>query len=568
MGLAEWWYRSLRGKGAPAPVRRRRPIQAVRYAAAETDRLMASFSGTSLSANEALKRSLRRVRARARQLAEDNDYARKYLALVKTNVIGSSGISLQARVELDGEPDAAANAAIESAWREWGRPQTCTVTGRLSWRDVQRLAIESVARDGEVLVRLLVPSANPFGFALQILEGDYLDEQLNTELGDGRRISLGVEIDALGRPVAYHLRTQHPGTGVWETAGQRYERVPASEILHLYLTERPCQVRGMSWMATAIRRLQMLGGYEEAELVAARVSAAKMGFFISPDGAGLAADGKDPDGNLTTEAEPGTFEQLPEGVQLQQFDPQHPTTAFDPFIKSSLRGASAGLITAYNSLSNDLEGVNFSSIRSGVLEEREHWRVLQQWLIEQLCVPVYERWLLLSLASGALDLSPSDIERFRSVVWQPRGWAWVDPEKDAKANGLGVALGVQTRAEIAAAQGRDLDEIFEQLAREQERAAELGIDIDPQRADSAQPDATPEAQPAGRGLDSVIERLEQRHRDAVNVLRSLRGELKRERDERAERIEARIGAIEDGLGRLAEALEALGQGEETIQRVA
>ena len=39
-------------------------------------------------------------------------------------------------------------------------------------------------------------------------------------------------------------------------------------------------------MAAALTRLKMLDGYEEAELVAARTAASKMGFFTSPDGDG------------------------------------------------------------------------------------------------------------------------------------------------------------------------------------------------------------------------------------------------------------------------------------------
>ena len=40
-------------------------------------------------------------------------------------------------------------------------------------------------------------------------------------------------------------------------------------------------------LATAIGALKMLHGYREAELVAARVAASKMGFITSLDGEGL-----------------------------------------------------------------------------------------------------------------------------------------------------------------------------------------------------------------------------------------------------------------------------------------
>ena len=228
-------------------------------------------------------------------------------------------------------------------------------------------------------------------------------------------------------------------------------------------------------MQTAIRRLNMLGGYEEAELIAARVAASKMGFYTSPDGDQYAGDDYDTAGNLVSDVEPGSFEQLPAGMSFESFDPQHPTTAFDSFVRAALRGASAGLNVSYHTLANDLEKVNFSSIRSGVLEEREQWRVLQSWMCEQFCDPIFRRWLRSALTTGALALPPDKYDKFTEVQWQPRGWSWVDPLKDQKANAEGVALGVMTRQDIAAAQGKDLEEIFEQLQREKSLAEQYGL---------------------------------------------------------------------------------------------
>ena len=185
------------------------------------------------------------------------------------------------------------------------------------------------------------------------------------------------------------------------------------------------------------------------------------------------------DRELIEEAEPGVFHELPEGVGFTAFDPQHPTAAFADFTKAVLRGAASGLNVAYNTLANDLEGVNFSSIRSGVLEEREQWRVLQGWVIEQLCMPVYRRWLRAALPTQSLPLPPGKIDKFQSVIWQPRGWDWVDPLKDSKATETGIANGTQTRAEVLAAKGKDLRETFEQLKYENDLAAQYGINISP-----------------------------------------------------------------------------------------
>jgi capsid protein len=63
------------------------------------------------------------------------------------------------------------------------------------------------------------------------------------------------------------------------------------------MTNRPNQSRAVPWMSTAMTRLHNLGQYEEAEVVASRVSACKMGFFKPDGGEGYVGDDIDDVGN-------------------------------------------------------------------------------------------------------------------------------------------------------------------------------------------------------------------------------------------------------------------------------
>lgn len=463
---------------APKPRRKQKKFARRSYAASIIDRLSGDFRGSNKSAASELVGSLYTMRARSRQLCMDNDYAKKFLAMVAANVVGNKGISLQARARRDdGSLDTLDNSTIEAAWAEWGNIEHCTVTGRQSWVDVQKLVIKSIARDGECLVVMVRGFDNEFGFALQVLESDHLDENYNTVLSNGNRIVMGVELNRWGAPVAYHLNTSHPGDDTQMFQGKNYRRIPAADVLHLYIDDRAGQVRGVPWMHTAINRLNQVGAYEEAELIAARIASSKMGFYTSPDGDQYVGD-EDDDGNLLMDMEPGVLEQLPAGVDFTAFDPQHPTSAYQAFIKTALRGAASGLNVAYNTLANDLEGVNFSSIRSGVLEEREQWRAIQSWLSQQLCRRVYRAWLVQALTTQALALPQRKFDKFTSVEWQPRGWAWVDPLKDQQANALAVELGVMSRTEIAATQGRDFEDTLRQLERENELLRQYGLTVE------------------------------------------------------------------------------------------
>ena len=96
-----------------------------------------------------------------------------FLAGLESNVLGSTGIGLQMKVTENGNrPDALANDLIEQAWKEWSKAANCSINGKFTWFDIQRLALRSTARDGDCIIRML---RNRNGFQLQLLEGDRLD---------------------------------------------------------------------------------------------------------------------------------------------------------------------------------------------------------------------------------------------------------------------------------------------------------------------------------------------------------------------------------------------------------
>ena len=450
----------------------KRPMRR-QFSAAKIDRLTSSWTTTQQSINKDLQAGGKVLRARARDLSINNDYARKYLQMVVSNVVGSKGIILQAKSKTTkGKLNVKANRQIEQGWQEWSQARNCAWDGRLSFIEMQRLFVESAARDGEVLVRL-IKDESKYGFKLQFLDVNRLDENLNKDLGNGLVISMGIEFDTTGRPVAYHLINNLDNQ---INAGQRTERVPAENIIHAFMGERPEQIRGASWMASAMSRMQMLGAYEEAELVAARVGACKMGFYTSEAGDSFIGE-EDELGNLISEAEAGIFEQLPAGTSFTSFDPTHPTTAFKDFNKAILRGIASGLGVAYNSLSSDLEGVSYSSIRSGTIEERDQWRVKQNWMIQHFMNPLYEKWLSMQLLNNSIGLDMINFDSLMEIRWQAKSWNWVDPLKDIQASIQAIDAGLKTNSEVIAEQGGDIEDVYDQLAYEQQLAKDKGLNL-------------------------------------------------------------------------------------------
>jgi len=474
--LAKW--NAERQAAKVVPLRNHRA-----FSAARVDRLTASWLATTNSINNELRGDLDRLRARSRDLAKNNDYARKFKKMVVTNVIGPNGFKLQARVMNSASTaDALANDAIEGGFADWSRRGVCEITGRMSFTDLCRAVIGDVAIDGEFLVRKIRGKAarNTYGFALQHLDIDRLDTNLNrTQSGSSNAIVMGIEIDAYRRPVAYHLFTSHPNDGI--SGGRTREAVPADDIIHGYIVEYAEQIRGAPWMSSAILTMHHLGEFEQSALLAARKGADTLGFFVSPDGLPPATDTEGADGDPIQVSVPGHYDTLPDGYDFKAYDSKYPDAMLESFTKSFLRRMASGLNVAYNSLGNDLEGVNFSSIRSGVIEERDQWMTVQGWFADAMLEQVHGDWLSLALLNNALTMpngSPlpaAKRDKFAAHQWQGRRWQWVDPLRDIEASLAAIRAGLTSPYTIASQMGLDLDDVIADLARANATAAAAGL---------------------------------------------------------------------------------------------
>jgi lambda family phage portal protein len=177
------------------------------------------------------------------------------------------------------------------------------------------------------------------------------------------------------------------------------------------------------------------------------------------------------------EANAGMIEQLPPGYDIKLLFLIIPANAFENFVKTNLRWVASSLGASYNALANDLQGVNYSSLRSGLLIERDHWKQVQKHVAEDFMQPIFDEWLKMALLTGALKLDSRDPERYSVGKWIPRGWQWVDPYKETQAAVMGIAAALQTRDQVISDRGGDVEEVFEQLAEEDKMADEFGIDL-------------------------------------------------------------------------------------------
>lgn len=451
------------------------------YEGAKISRLTNDWTTTNSSANQEIKMSLRVMRARARQLARDDDYFKGYVDKLITNVVGQKGIKLESNAtDAEGNKIDALNKPLTAAWSKWGRKEFASSTGTESWRDIQALALRTEAVDGECIIQTIFDPSNVFGFSLHFIDADWLDEDYNDpQLPNGNRVIMSIEVDAWNKPIAYYFTPprwnnifmpDYPGNlGTKQTDRTR---IPADQIIHLFRKTRPGQVRGMTWAHTAMMRLNMLNGYEEAELIGQRVGASMSAYVIPPAGDFV---GRETPDDIEQEVQAGMLQSLPAGYDLKIFDPKRPGTTYGAFVKQILRGIAVGLNISYNSLSSDLESTSYSSIRSGSLEDRDGWRSDQESLAEHLCQAVFEKWLFWNINTDELSVPTSAFDQLSNPTWRGRGFDWVDPLKDGKADIEANNAGLKTKTEILAERGLDFEEVMKQFQHEAEVEKKLNL---------------------------------------------------------------------------------------------
>ncbi|MEQ8345072.1 MAG: phage portal protein [Sneathiellaceae bacterium] len=441
-------------------------LQAVRahYDGASVGRRTAGWRRVSTDANaETGAGTLGRLRDAGRDMVRNNGHAERGVRGIAHNVVGR-GIVYQFRAR---RLEAAARAHLDS--------EACDAEQQRDLYAIQRQAIRTVVTSGEVLVRRRrrrLTDGLPLPFAMQVLEGDFIDTTRDGPVQGGGYDVLGIRFDRLGRRVGYWLYDEHPG-------GRSYRLplsslVPASDVAHVYRADRPGQVRGVTWFAPVLLRMNDWGDYEDAQLLRQKIAACFAAFVTDPEGEDRVAttgDGTSADPARVQQFEPGMIAYLPAQKQITLAEPPG-VDGYADYSRVSLRAIAAGLGVTYELLTGDLTGVNYSSGRMGWLEFQRSVAVWQdEQMILQLCRKV-ERWTIEAAALAGIATSPA------RAVWTPPRREMIDPTKEVPAIRDAVRSGQTTLSEMVRSQGRDPEEHFAELAEDLARIDRLGLVLD------------------------------------------------------------------------------------------
>lgn len=426
----------------------------------------------STSAKAETQGSIERLRNVHRDLVRNNPLAARAVSAIAANVVGAgiefAVLSPKKRLKTDLQRLAA---------QHLGTP-AIDFDGRLTLYGLQSLIMRTVVESGEALIVRYLPDATqrlPVPLQVRVLEPDYLDDGKYGTAPGGGVIFQGIEFDARGRRVAYWLFDQHPGgdIGLRTPASNR---VPASDVIHVYRLDRPGQVRGVPWGAPAIVTMWDLAEYKDAELMRQKIAACFAVFWTGAEGSNLGAKVSENErsrGDAPLETvEPGTIQRLPLGADVKFVTP--PTVAgYADFLRVGARDVAAGYGVPYEIVTGDLSQVSFISGRLGQIQfqrDVEQWR--WQMLIPHACDGI-GAWFL-EAAAIALGQPTNEVR----LDWTPPRREMVDPKSEIPAMVASIRGGLSSRSEELRKLGYEPEAMDQEIAEDNRRADALGNRFD------------------------------------------------------------------------------------------
>lgn len=465
--------------------------------------------------NDEYEENIDALRKTSRLLNLQDAYAQSYMKAVVTNVIGSKGIRFRPKVKrgktIKAGMNESVNAELLRAYTEfWTAP---TVNKKGTGIDLSEQVLTTTVEDGECFINVVInQSVNKTGMALEIIDAALLDPHFNETIKvrgqPDRRIRNGIEIDKFDRPVAYHFWNKLPNSK-HDSSPQERVVIPALDldkpglqggIIQVFyeMHERPGALRGTPWMRTVLHYLARLNQYINSEIITS-LMASLAPAYITTDLRDGASHYRTPtfrnvqqdvlktgtDGNLILprrpeqkhlNMKPGSLIELKPGQKLEVPNFDRPNSQMTPITKLFLHAIAASLGISFSTLTADTSEETYASGRIGVIQEREHWKRIQQWFIRSFHLKVYEAWLRTALISGTVVLPTQNPTDYQDVMFRARGWVWADPLRDVKAQLEQVKTGTKTLRSIADEFGEDWSEIIKERAEEIEMMSEMGME--------------------------------------------------------------------------------------------
>ena len=467
------------------------------YGASHTKKSLLGWLYRGGSAREDINDNLSTLRQRSRDLYMGVPLATGAIKTMRTNVVGS-GLVLKSQVDyeylrLTEERAQQLESDIEREFALWAESESCDVERLDNFYELQQLVFLNWLLSGDVIT--LLPTTKrinmPYDLRIRLIEADRLCTPSGEE--NNPNIISGVETNAAGEVVAYHILNVHPlsneigAAAEWARVKAFGDKTGRRNVLHIMNRERIGQRRGVPFLAPVIESLKQLGRYTEAELVAAVVSGMFAVFIekgdMSGDGPALGEvipenERLDAGDANSIEIGNGSIIDLEEGEKANAVSPGRPNANFDNFVIAITRQIGAALEIPYELLVKNFNA-SYSASRGALLEAWKSFRMYRNWLAHDFCQPIFEEWLAEAVAKGRVTapgfFADAAIRKaYSGAEWNGPAQGLLNPVQEVTAAERRVQNGFSTRDREAQEQtGSDFYKNVRQRKREENLMREV-----------------------------------------------------------------------------------------------
>lgn len=387
-------------------------------------------------------RELRTLKARSRDLYQNNPYANRAHNAIANNTTGT------------GILPAIQGDRIKKIWNAWADEITADFDRNLNFYGIQNLCMRTMSMHGGVLVLRIRTKANSgIPLELKVLSTRYLDLNHDTDqTPSGGYITGGIEFDSTGKRKGYWIYPKDPN--IDQVQGVFWED---KDVIHLYRVEEPGQNHGVPFGASSMMSLRDYDDYEDAQLMRQKIAAC-FAVFVTGEADTISAADPAAEEERLEKVEPGIIEHLAPGKQVTFASPP-PAEGYADYSRNVLTGVASGFNMSYESMTGDLSNVSYSSGRMGWLEFQnsiENW----QWfiIIPKLCKTVWTWFVEAGMLAGKLPKTAPV-----SVNWTAPGRKMIDPVKEVNGLLSQVRAGFMSWQEAVRTLGYTPEEVLQEL---------------------------------------------------------------------------------------------------------
>ncbi|WP_319498070.1 phage portal protein [uncultured Cohaesibacter sp.] len=429
--------------------------------------------------------------ARTIEALQNNGWISGGVEAAISTIIGT-GLKLNAKPDIEALGMTASEAAkwsrrVEQRYEARCRNKyECDAGGRYTSGQMEAAHLKQFFGTGDGISQfLMIPRAGlESNTRLRLLPSHWLSR----DTSPWERLHQGVRLDEHGAPVSYKFRIKDNRGTEQDVEYRARDRFGRPIINHIF-DGMPGQVRGITVFAPVLKTIRdfdrLTGSTLAASFLHAMFAATIESDYPTEDVLS-AIGGEVPFGGFLSELgeyhknvdiKLGDYGRIPHlfaGERLNLQGSKYPNANYEALANFLLREIARCLGCLFEDLTGDYRGATYSSLQNGIAK---NWPITL-YRRQHIAIPFkqadYEAWLEEDIDAGRTPF-PGGIRGFLAkrtaackADWRGPAKPVADELKAARSDEIYYNLGVKTQGRIAADRGDDIEDVHEDLQREQE----------------------------------------------------------------------------------------------------